>query len=147
MRCGGSSQPFGGFGRADSGLGRSITTATRSQGRSRKTPKKFSLTHAGRRAVEVAMAACSFSLPSIVQADEDPPHCSVAGGGLGNTSECSLEFQFDQAHVGDEVPISVSFWMVPGACSASQLTGSLWVGTGWVTNLFEDISVDRKSVV
>ena len=55
-----------------------------------------------------------------VSAEEDPPGCSLANGGTGNTSLGGLNFTLAQAHVGDAVPVFPSLGMGPGLVRRSM---------------------------
>src|SRR5438445_9255256 len=72
----------------------------------------------------LAVSACAI---------EDPPNCSLAHGGAGNTSQGAVNFNFTQAHVGDTFPLFPRLGMVTNACRAITATCSIYVATGLVT--------------
>ena len=76
-----------------------------------------------------------------VSAEEDPPGCSLANGGTGNTSQGGLNFTLAQAHVGDAVPVFPSLGMVAGACKAINVTGVVYVATGPLTNFLVNVTL------
>lgn len=73
---------------------------------------------------------------------EDPPNCSLANGGLGNTSWGGISFNVSQAHVGDTVSVFAVMGMVSNACSAINATGSLWIATGHLTNYMVNVTLN-----
>jgi len=64
-----------------------------------------------------------------VRADEFPPGCSLASGGLGNTSAGGINFNLPQAHVGDTVPVFPNLGMVSGACQATNASGVVYIAS------------------
>src|ERR1041385_1232695 len=93
------------------------------------------------------------ALPANVQAIEDPPGCSLPNGGLGNTSQGGINFTFNQAHVGDSVPVIPSLGMVAGACRAIHATGNVYIAASpnpipiplvynLLTNFLIDVTLD-----
>jgi len=87
------------------------------------------------------------ALPANVRAIEDPPNCSLANGGAGNTSQGGINFQETQAHVGDIVHIVPSLGMVNSACRAVNATGSVWIATGRLTNFLVNVTLDPGPLV
>ena len=94
------------------------------------------------------LVVCLLALPAGLPAIEDPPGCSLANGGLGNTSQGGINFNLDgQAHVGDTVPVFPSLGMVAGACRAINATGSVWIAVDAansvrLTNFLDHVNLD-----
>src|SRR5438876_513310 len=82
-----------------------------------------------------------FAVPTM-SAIEDPPNCSLAHGGLGNTSQGGISFTLAQAHVGDTVTLIPSLGMAAGACRAINATGSVWIASGRLTNFLVNVTLD-----
>ena len=80
-------------------------------------------------------------LPSRLRADEDPPGCSLAGGGTGNTSQGGINFALADAHVGDTVQAFPSLGMSSDACKAINATGSVYIATGLLTNFLVNVTL------
>lgn len=85
-----------------------------------------------------------FASPSTT---EDPPGCDFSQGGQGNTSSGAMNFFFGQAHVGDSVSVQPRFGMISGACSASSVTGSVYIATGFLTNFMVNQHLDPTNAV
>lgn len=77
---------------------------------------------------------------------EDPPNCSLANGGQGNTSVGGLNFALSQAHVGDTVSVFPNLGMVVGACKSVNTTGAIYIATGHLTNFMENVTLDPDGV-
>lgn len=86
-------------------------------------------------------------LPVQVSAVEDPPGCSLANGGAGNTSLGGINFNLAQAHVGDTVEVFPSLGMAPNACKADRVTGVVYIATGVLTNFLENVTLNPGEVV
>lgn len=82
------------------------------------------------------------SLSTAAMAIEDPPNCSFANGGEGNTSFGGVNFTVDKAHVGDTVSLVAVLGMISNACKAINATGSLWIATGHLTNFMQNVTLD-----
>src|SRR5437899_1515793 len=80
-------------------------------------------------------------------AGEDPPGCSLANGGAGNTSQGGINFNLTQAHVGDTVQVFPSLGMVANACRAINVTGAVYIATGRLTNFLENVTLDPGVLV
>ena len=86
-------------------------------------------------------------LAARVVAVEDPPGCSLANGGRGNTSQGGINFNLAQAHVGDTVQVFPSLGMVSNACRAVSVTGAIYIATGLLTNFLENVTLDPGVLV
>src|SRR5439155_10108985 len=93
------------------------------------------------------LVVLSLALPASVRAIEDPPNCSLANGGAGNTSQGGINFPVMQAHLGDTVTIVPSLGMSPGACRATNATGSVWIASGLLTNFLIDVTLNPGELV
>lgn len=82
-----------------------------------------------------------------VLAVEDPPNCSLANGGQGNTSFGGVSFTLPQAHVGDTISVVATLGMIVDACKAINATGSIWISTGHLTNFFDNVTLDPVGFV
>src|SRR6266705_2901051 len=82
------------------------------------------------------------ALPAHLSAIEDPPGCSLANGGAGNTSQGGINFNLMEAHVGDSVPVFPSLGMVNNACRAINVTGVVYVATGPLTSFLVNVSLN-----
>ena len=91
---------------------------------------------------------CWLAQPAVAQF-EFPQGCSKGNGGLGNTSAGGINFNQAQAraHVGDTVQVSPSLGMVNGACRATNVTGSIWIATGLMTNFMVNQTLDPSGLV
>src|SRR6185503_5129737 len=87
------------------------------------------------------------ALPARVAADEFPVGCSLAGGGLGNTSQGGINFPLSQAHIGDTVQVVPSLGMVLNACQAINSTGSVWIATGRLPNFLVTVPLDPGPLI
>lgn len=76
-----------------------------------------------------------------VLAIEDPPGCSLANGGEGNTSLGGLNFLVSRAHVGDTVSLFPVLGMVSNACNSINTTGSIYLSTGLLTNFMVNVTL------
>lgn len=85
--------------------------------------------------------------PVSTRAVEDPPGCSLASGGAGNTSQGGVNFNLLQAHVGDAVPVFTSLGMANRACRAINATGVVYVATGPLTNFLANVTLDPGTLV
>jgi hypothetical protein len=66
----------------------------------------------------------------------------LANGGNGASYQSGLNFVLAQAHVGDSVPVFPVFGMVNGACRAVNVTGSVFIATGQLTNFLDNATLD-----
>ena len=87
----------------------------------------------------LAVACLLLSVP--VRADEDPPGCSLANGGAGNTSQGGINFNLAIAHIGDTVQVFPSLGMSSNACRAINATGSVYIATGLLTTFLVDVTL------
>ncbi len=110
-------------------------------------PHARSLNCVSRITTSIGLVACSLSFRSSVQAIEDPPGCSVPSGGKGETSQSGINFALAQAHVGDSVRVIPLFGMVSGACRAVNVTGSVYIATGRLTNFLNNATLDPGLIV
>ena len=95
----------------------------------------------------IAYLACLLSVgllmsPVRVSAIEDPPGCSLGNGGRGNESAGGINPQPNIAHLGDTVSLPTTEGMTPGACKAINATGSIYVATGKLSDIFVNITLD-----
>lgn len=93
-------------------------------------------------AARFSLVVVLLTLPSRVQAIEDPPGCGLANGGNGSSYQSGLNFVLTQAHVGDSVPVFPVFGMVNGACRAVNVTGSVHIATGPLTNFLDNVTLE-----
>jgi hypothetical protein len=87
------------------------------------------------------LLVCSLVVSTAVLAVEDPPNCALVHGGLGNTSQGGINFTFSRAHVGDTVPVFPAFGMSVGACGAINVTGTVYIATGPLTNFLQNVTL------
>lgn len=78
---------------------------------------------------------------------EDPPGCSLANGGAGNTSQGGINFSLAQAHVGDFVPVFPSLGMASNACKAVNATGVVYIATGPLTNFLVNVTLNPGPLI
>ena len=107
----------------------------------------WSLNRGSRIKASIGLVACSLSLPSGVRAFEDPPGCSFPNGGNGQTFQSGINFAHAQAHVGDVVQVIPGFGMINGACRAVNVTGSVYIATGRLTNFLDNATLDPGLIV
>ena len=107
----------------------------------------WSLNRGSRIKASIGLVACSLSLPSSVRAFEDPPGCSFPNGGNGETFQSGINFAQAQAHVGDVVQVIPRFGMINGACRAVNVTGSVYIATGRLTNFLDNATLDPGLIV
>ena len=86
-------------------------------------------------------------LPSPVRATEDPPNCSLAHGGAGSVSQGGINFNLAQAHVGDTVAVFPSLGKVTNSCKAINVTGTVYIATGLLTNFLGDVTLSPGVLV
>ncbi len=82
------------------------------------------------------LAIWVLALPANVKAIEDPAGCSLANGGLGNSSGGGINPLPTQAHLLDTVALPTTEFITPGACSAINATGSIYIATGKLSDFF-----------
>ena len=87
------------------------------------------------------------ALPARVSASEDPPNCSLAHGGAGSVSQGGINFDLPQAHVGDTVPVFASLGKVTNSCKAINVTGTVYIATGLLTNFLVDVTLNPGLLV
>src|SRR5436853_552955 len=98
----------------------------------------------------VLLICCLFatlSLATRLSATEDPPNCSLANGGAGNTSQGGINFNRSQAHVGDTVGVFPNLGMSANACRAINATGTVYIASGALTNFLVNVTLDPGVLV
>ena len=93
------------------------------------------------------LCAGLLALPVRVSAIEDPPNCSLAHGGAGNTSQGGINFNLAQAHVGDTIQVFPSLGMANNACRAISVTGAVYIATGPLTNFLVGVTLNPSELV
>lgn len=101
-----------------------------------KNPSTTSLNFVSPMAVLIGLVACSLPNPSNVKAIQDPPGCS------GANYQSGFDFALAQAHVGDIVPVVPRFGVVMEACRMINVTGSIYIATGKLTNFLNNATLD-----
>ena len=116
-----------------------LRTRSTTKGTCKKNPKSKCVNPQGRPAPFLGLLSASLlAFAETAKAIEDPPGCSVAHGGLGASSQGDINFSLAQAHVGDTVSGLASFGMLANACKATNVTATIYLATGPLTNCLSD---------
>ena len=107
-----------------------------------KNPETKSFNHLSQSAAIIGLIVGSLVLPVSLRAFEDPPGCSYNLMGNGASYQIGVNFGQAQAHIGDCVRVIPNFGMLAGACRAINVTGSLYIATGKLTNFLNNATLD-----
>ena len=120
---------------------RPLETRLENQGTIMKNPETKSFHHLSHTVAIIGLVG-SLTLPVAVIADEVPPGCSFRSGGQGSAHWRGINFTQAQAHIGDRATVVPSFSMVSGACRATNVTGTIFIATGALTNFLDHATVN-----